>query len=231
MNDAQSPRRSSAATLAIGGLSTVALGLALVGMIRPPRPPVEAHPRASASSPASAGAADARAHGADDRARMRRLERRVAELLEAADPEPAPGPGAEHADTAVDEEHDAEAEMRASKAWWDGLVAAHERESRDAAWAGGAEDLFRAELTAITGDRAFETVALDCRQSSCSATLEWPSYTPGDIQNDTRAVMQHRFQQNCGISLAAPPPDDPAVPYRAEIIFHCAAHRAHLAQR
>jgi len=231
MNDAQSPRRSSVATLAIGGLSTVALGVALIGMIRPPRPPVEANPKAFASSPASADAADARALGADDRARMRRLERRVAELSETADPEPAPDPGAVHAAAAMEEESDVEAEMRKSKAWWEGLVVAHERESRDAAWAGGAEDLFRAELTAIAGVRGVETVALDCRQSSCSATLEWPSYTPDAIQNDTRAVMQHRFQQNCGISLAAPPPDDPAVPYRAEVIFHCAAHRARLAQR
>jgi hypothetical protein len=224
MGNAQSPRRSSAAILAVAGLSTVSLGLALVGMLRPSPAPVEVRPAALASAPASADAVGARS---PDRERVRRLERRVAELSEAAEPS---DPGAAPAAAAM-EEADPEADKREAIAWWDGLKDAHEQESRDPAWAGGAEDLFRTELTAIAEGRGFEVVSLDCRQSSCTAALEWPSYTADEVHRDTRAVMHHRFQQNCGITLAAPPPEDPSAPYRAEIILHCAAHRARVARR
>ncbi|WP_438035767.1 hypothetical protein [Sorangium sp. So ce204] len=232
MNDERTRLRSSRTSLALMGLSTAALIVSLVSQLRPApaegRPPREAPSREAGviQEPAPEPAAG---HG--DSERVIRLERRIADLESAAapqeddGPEAAPNKGREDA-----EPRDLEAMRREETAWWTGVLDAHAQQRRDAGWAERAEESFQADLDAIAPGRGLEIVDVDCRTTSCAATIRWPSYTP-EVMDDAGFLAGRPYRERCAKSISVPPPEDPSAPYESKIVFDCATQRAGLAHR
>ncbi|WP_438033165.1 hypothetical protein [Sorangium sp. So ce204] len=231
MNDERTRLRSSRTGLAVMGISTAALLASLVSLLRT-APAEEQPPREAPSRGARViqDPARERAAGQGDAERVGRLERRVADLESAADPqeegsEAAPSEGREGA-----EPLDPEAMRREEAAWWTGVIDAHAQQRRDPGWAGRAEESFQADLGAIAPGRTLEVVDVDCRTTSCAATIRWPAYTP-EVMKDAGSLAGHPYRERCTKSISVPPPEDPSAPYLAQIVFDCATQRAGLARR
>lgn len=143
---------------------------------------------------------------------MRALGARI-EALETAPPEAAPEPDPIEAPP-VDPEV---ALVEARNGHTDALHR-HAETPFEASWAEPAAAGLREELGRIAEDRAFTVVDVDCRSRSCVVTLDWPTYE--DVMEDAGAVL-HRTTLPCANEAFVPPPDDPAAPYRTEILFDC----------
>lgn len=223
MNDERPRTRPSPMLVVAMGISTAALGLALLDHIKPS----PANPQLSPSAAAAMMADPARLPAAQDIERVRRLERRVAELSSSSKvEEPAPRSAPEAA-----EPLDPETARREETLWWEGVLKTHDQQGRDAAWAPKTEELFHADLAAVAAGRRFEATEIGCRTSSCAVTLKWPSYDRDEIRKDASFVAGHSYQENCATSISVPPPEDPSLPYQAKIVFDCARSRADIAHR
>ena len=70
----------------------------------------------------------------------------------------------------------AEAEA-AEERWRARVLAAHDAEGVDTAWAVRADKAFSPALSAAAQTGGFELEGMDCRTTSCVASLRWPSYS------------------------------------------------------
>jgi hypothetical protein len=98
------------------------------------------------------------------------------------------------------------------------LVYAHQASRRDPAWSRRTEGTFNAKLTELGTQRGFQLVDVDCRESSCTALVEWPTYTaavsgyPDILHEDYDGMTCHR-------EALLPEPPRPNDPYRATVVF------------
>ena len=107
----------------------------------------------------------------------------------------------------LDKQHQAERER---------LIDEHDREPRNRKWASEAEAKLTENL-AVIGKGKFEAVRVDCRSSTCMATVEWPSYREAraghmDLLHMTTAV-------NCIREITVPPPADPEARYQGTMVM------------
>lgn len=213
--------------VAVIGMCTASLGISLYTHIRPspaPEQPRPASPAQAAVAPSVDRAASPGA--AEDAARVRRLELRIAEM-EGSASEAEPAAAAEREEETLDP---AEA-LAQDTARWEGKLTAHEQERRDPTWSEKAEGLFQSDFSAMARGRKFEAASIDCRTTSCVATVTWPSYAPEEVQNDAMFIAGYPQQENCATSVSVPPPEDRSVAYRAQVIFDCSSLRKGLARR
>lgn len=123
---------------------------------------------------------------------------------------------------------DLEEARREARRLHDELLQRHRDEPVDRGWSGQAETLLRSDLGALAEGRSYHLTSLECKTSSCVATLEWPSYATAP--QEAVGVIAAPHHVNCATSVWTPPPDDPATSYRAEVFFDCSLLRAGLAE-
>jgi hypothetical protein len=102
-------------------------------------------------------------------------------------------------------------------------IAEHQRQPRDPRWASAAESAFRRDLTALQ-DLGADDVTVDCRMTTCTAELQWPSFH--DAQEKYTNVLHAEMSMNCGREILLPQPEDATQPYRATAVFRCERARA-----
>ena len=72
--------------------------------------------------------------------------------------------------------------------------------------------------------RARCRTSVDCRSTSCEATLEWPS--AGTAKESLHAITTAMYELPCGTGLRLPEQSDPGSRYRASVVFDCSEVRA-----
>jgi hypothetical protein len=100
-------------------------------------------------------------------------------------------------------------------------IRAHDLQPVDAGWAKGAETSLRAGLEERAKGASFHVVALECRTTSCSALLEWP--TMSDAAKDYEKILRGEYPLNCGVAVALIEEPQEGKPYRTSVIYDCTA--------
>lgn len=100
----------------------------------------------------------------------------------------------------------------------------HSRESIDPRWSLQANRLLEADLGEVASRDHLQLIRVDCRTTTCLATIAWQSYasalsTYGDL-------LHGAYRVNCGRRILLPPPEDRTRPYQAQLIFDCEGFRA-----
>jgi hypothetical protein len=99
-------------------------------------------------------------------------------------------------------------------------IARHREDPVDPAWAPSARASFTADLGALASEaNPFAVVDVDCRQRSCLALLEWPSF--GAAVSGHLEVVGGAYEVDCVRRLLLPDPVDPGQPYQAAALFEC----------
>jgi hypothetical protein len=185
-----------------------------------------APPRASAGSPAETRAPAANlprtTHVAsDDRApdpRVAVLEKQVEELSSAVSAVSA-GP---RAPSPLEEDRDARTRRMFDD--HEKLLAQHDAERRDAAWAPKQQRVVEATLGALSGAPrvSFSLRSVDCRTSSCVARLAWPSENAARM--NLQELLAGSAAAGCAREIAFPHAETEGS-YVASLYFDCAEAR------
>jgi hypothetical protein len=210
------PSLASAAGVVVG------VGLSLAMTTRPsgsaPRPPGEAARAGDAPGakerPRAPEATPPRIPGRGRADELQGLRERIEALESRADDPPhgEPGPprltAAESRDLHVRENQQA--------------LERHRLEPIDRDWSRAASAAIDAALSSLTSDGDHRTVAVECKTTSCTATLEWQSFTQarggyGAIMGRLGTVLD----LPCGRSIVLPEPEEADRPYQATIVFDC----------
>jgi hypothetical protein len=107
------------------------------------------------------------------------------------------------------------------------LLERHAAEGVDPSWSRQASTMLSADLKGGVGANTnkFSIGAVDCRTTSCTAQIEWPSY--GDAVQSLQAVFQRPISMNCTQQVTlADEPADVTLPYRTTAFFDCEESRA-----
>jgi hypothetical protein len=105
----------------------------------------------------------------------------------------------------------------------DRLRAAHNAEPIDVDWGTSTSADFARELGMIQIGEA-TVIGVDCRTSTCLATLEWPDYT--QARQAMHPLATGTFSHRCTRTVSMVPPDDDAVgAYRGLMVFDCSEER------
>jgi hypothetical protein len=137
------------------------------------------------------------------------LERRLAELSARAEPAPPPESlrlSPEETKQLLLQQHQAQLDR-------------HSREPLDPTWAQQARSSFSADFAALTREQSFTVRRLDCRNTTCVTTLEWPSYA--QATESYPLLLQHPYGMDCTRSILLPEPADPTVSYQAHLFLDC----------
>lgn len=86
-------------------------------------------------------------------------------------------------------------------------------EPTDRSWSSMASAAFHRELA----DEGVTVVDVDCRSTSCVATIEWPSFAAA--RHGFEAVLQKDYTTNCEREITLSTPADPEAHLRAEVVF------------
>lgn len=98
----------------------------------------------------------------------------------------------------------------------------HAREEVDPAWAPAVTGRLTDALSGLAPRGRFRMAGVDCRQTSCTATLDWASYKDAQSDYDLfRKELLHAMQRKltCGVTVGFAPPADPAAGYEGKILF------------
>lgn len=87
-------------------------------------------------------------------------------------------------------------------------------------WATKTSKALGGSLDPVASAGGFKVDGLTCRDHTCSATLEWPSFTAA--AQGYRAVLDADLSVNCGRALALVEDAVPGKPYRTTVVFDCA---------
>jgi hypothetical protein len=100
------------------------------------------------------------------------------------------------------------------------------REPKDVRWSSLAEHNFERDLGKNSRRFRYSIDEVDCRQTSCIATLTWPSFQA--VLASYPSIVSGEFSLNCaaGISFKHPEPSAVNSPFHAQVIFDCHALRA-----
>jgi len=102
---------------------------------------------------------------------------------------------------------------------WDTALQLHEREPVASAWAFEAESHFAADATSIAESLQASVLRTDCRSTTCAVEVSFDSYN--HAVNGFSAFLHHPYAENCERESILPPPQDPADPYVATVLFRC----------
>jgi len=100
----------------------------------------------------------------------------------------------------------------------------HQREAVDTVWAPEAEGKMLAALSDMAPQLHATDVSVDCKTTTCVASLQWPDYGAALRAGQQLAVSKPGVL--CGKWIEFPPPDDPSQPYRGSVIYDCVPDRA-----
>ena len=113
---------------------------------------------------------------------------------------------------------------------WKEELADHEAEPCDAPWAAEATPIFEEDLEELS-QGAFRTLDVRCRTTTCSASVEFPSFH--DATEGFSSLLHHPYRVNCGTKTVLEEPANPDAAYVATVLYDCRHTREQglLAQR
>jgi hypothetical protein len=101
----------------------------------------------------------------------------------------------------------------------------HWAEPIDQAWAITSSRYLRADIeTLMRRSSSFRLVDLDCRNTSCIASIQWP--TMAAAQGGFKAVLTYPFETNCSRSILIPETADPNNPLDVPMVLDCQQWKA-----
>jgi hypothetical protein len=103
------------------------------------------------------------------------------------------------------------------------LLERHEQEATDAAWAPQSAASIREDLAAVAEAKKFHLASVDCRTTTCTAVLEWPSFS--DAMQSFQSVAAAPTRMKCSHQITLPEPEPSAATYRATAFLDCEADR------
>jgi hypothetical protein len=151
----------------------------------------------------------------------RRIEARILDKLSEQPTSPTETPGDDGGAL-----FDPEAERTQTRARFEKQIEAHRAEARDTSWARAAEEQISVGLEAGEQNGEYRMIGLDCRTTSCAATLEWPNYSVA-VAKFKNALWQVT-EQNCARHILLPEPADRDAAYQAQMMMDCTDQRAGL---
>jgi hypothetical protein len=143
-----------------------------------------------------------------DEQRLAALEQRLAELAP-----PAPSGSARAAPTPLESQRRYEARRQQ-----------HAAEPVDPTWSRSTASLIEADVLEQAGSMSFRLGRVDCRTTSCTAELEWPSLAEAD--QEYLSLVHFPYRANCSRTVVLPPPSKAGGPLRAEMLLDCESWRA-----
>jgi hypothetical protein len=153
------------------------------------------------------------------------LERRIeARVLDKLSEQPSVSAATPGRDAAAPFDPDADAKL--TRARFEKEIEAHRAEARDESWAPAAAEQISVGLEAGKQNGEYRVIGVDCRTTSCAATLEWPNYSTA-VANFKDALWQ-KTEQNCARHILLPAPADPFATYQAQLMMDCTDQRAGL---
>lgn len=142
-----------------------------------------------------------------DEQRLAALEQRLAELAS-----PPPSRSARPALTPLESQQRYEARLRE-----------HAAEPFDPGWSRPTASLIEADVLKQAASMSFRLGRVDCRTTTCTAELEWPSLAEAD--REYLSVVHFPYQANCSRTLILPPPSQAEGPLRAQMLLDCESWR------
>lgn len=103
-------------------------------------------------------------------------------------------------------------------------IVEHFNQAHDPRWSETAETGFRSDLGKLGETGKFAVSRVDCRTTTCIATLSWPSRT--DAMQAMPGIVHAAYRSNCGKTLHLPDEIEGAPAYEATVVFDCASERA-----
>jgi hypothetical protein len=143
-----------------------------------------------------------------DEKRLAALEQRLAELAP-----PAPSASSRQAPTPLESQQRYEARLQQ-----------HAAEPVDPSWSRSTASLIEADVLEQAAGMSFRLGRVDCRTTSCTAALEWPSLAEAD--REYLSLVHFPYRANCSRTVVMPPPSDAGGPLRAEMLLDCESWRA-----
>jgi hypothetical protein len=102
-------------------------------------------------------------------------------------------------------------------------IAGHQQQPVDHKWASTTATSFQADIGSFAEHAKLSLVSVDCRTTTCIATVEWASYENA-IKNYER-LLHFNYKANCQRQVLLPAPQDRSRPYRETVYFDCAEWR------
>jgi hypothetical protein len=96
----------------------------------------------------------------------------------------------------------------------------HWSEPIDPGWSATATPALRKGLEHLAESSKFKVANVDCRNTSCLAVFDWPSYA--DAEAEYAKIAHETLDVNCGRGITLPEVADPSKPLQATMYFNCA---------
>jgi hypothetical protein len=78
-------------------------------------------------------------------------------------------------------------------------------------------------VRSLASQSHFEIVDAKCKSKTCSVTVQWTDY--GQALSGYASLLHHFYRTSCSQGILLPEPDDRTQPYRATVLYDCAAAR------
>jgi len=111
---------------------------------------------------------------------------------------------------------DQTARLQAQSEW---EISQHRAEPIDGSWSRHASRSLSEDLEKAAAEKKFRVTSVDCRNTSCLAVLEWPTYA--DALAGFGEVIHTPFAVNCVRGMTLPETDDPSRALSATLILDC----------
>jgi hypothetical protein len=149
--------------------------------------------------------------------RLSELEKRMNEMADRPDPE-QPGAAPEPPTEEEREAHADEAQAAASARLHE-KIGAFESEAPDPAWAGATQATLETEMATLSSGARGEAVqSVQCKSTSCLATVSFPTYDAARA-GFGRYAMGAYGEVRCAQTAVLDEPSDPTAPYEVQVLF------------
>jgi hypothetical protein len=103
------------------------------------------------------------------------------------------------------------------------LVADHQKDPLDPVWSVATVKNFDADFEAMAQNSPVKLLSIDCRTTSCLATVRWENYATALAKGSVLA--HYPYSTTCARQVVQPPPDDENAPYVSTVVFDCTSAR------
>jgi len=107
---------------------------------------------------------------------------------------------------------------------YEARVQQHAAEPVDPTWSRATASLIEADVLKQAGNMNVRLGRVDCRTTSCTAELEWPSSAEAD--REYVSLVHYPYRANCSRTLILPVPSAAPGPLRAQMLLDCESWRA-----
>ncbi len=99
------------------------------------------------------------------------------------------------------------------------MLDAHAREPLNRSWARATETTLQTDLGPVAKLKHFDITSVDCRTTTCVATLTFPNY--GAANDQWSSVLTARNHAQCSTEITLEDAADPSQPYPMTVVYDC----------